>query len=174
MGKRDGRTTVEDGLILDIFHFHRWGVFKGRWSSGNVNWKSGDEVASRIGYTFTADTQITLSYRVKRMWDESGQDIKLPVSLMKTPCHFGKYRYWFLCPLVINGRACLRRVGKLYLPPGGLYFGCRSCYNLTYQSCQEHDPRSSWVRRSPGSLRKLLQSNRVSDCILALKSVGKL
>jgi hypothetical protein len=28
-------------------------------------------------------------------------------------------------------------VGKLYLPPGGRYFGCRHCYNLTYTSCQE-------------------------------------
>jgi hypothetical protein len=29
------------------------------------------------------------------------------------------------------------RVGKLYLPPDGLYFGCRHCYELTYRSCQE-------------------------------------
>jgi hypothetical protein len=28
-------------------------------------------------------------------------------------------------------------VGKLYLPPGGRYYGCRHCYDLTYTSCQE-------------------------------------
>ena len=25
----------------------------------------------------------------------------------------------------------------MYLPPGGTYFGCRHCYDLTYTSCQE-------------------------------------
>jgi hypothetical protein len=28
-------------------------------------------------------------------------------------------------------------VAKLYLPPGGDYYGCRHCYNLTYQSCRD-------------------------------------
>ncbi len=28
-------------------------------------------------------------------------------------------------------------MGKLYYPPGGIYFGCRQCYKLTYESCQE-------------------------------------
>jgi len=37
----------------------------------------------------------------------------------------------------VNGRGCGRRVGKLYLPPGGRYFGCRQCHDLTYTSCQE-------------------------------------
>jgi hypothetical protein len=25
----------------------------------------------------------------------------------------------------------------LYLPPGGEVFGCRHCYGLTYESCQQ-------------------------------------
>ncbi len=39
--------------------------------------------------------------------------------------------------MVIEGRPCGRRVGKLYLPSGGRYYGCRHCYRLTYTSCQE-------------------------------------
>ncbi len=31
-----------------------------------------------------------------------------------------------------------RRVAKLYLPPGGKYFGSREGYGLTYTSCQEN------------------------------------
>ncbi len=46
-------------------------------------------------------------------------------------------RWWFACPLVVNGRACGRRVRMLYLPPNGRYFGCRGCHDLTYRSCQE-------------------------------------
>jgi hypothetical protein len=43
-------------------------------------------------------------------------------------------RWWFICPLVVNGRACRRRVAKLY---GGELFGCRHCHDLTYQSTRE-------------------------------------
>jgi hypothetical protein len=50
-----------------------------------------------------------------------------------TAQHFGGVRWWFLCPLA----GCGRRVAKLYLPPGGRYFGCRRCHRLTYTSCQE-------------------------------------
>jgi hypothetical protein len=59
------------------------------------------------------------------------------VFLTTTRPRFGGLRWWFLCPLTVNGRPCNRRVGKLYLPPSGRYFGCRHCYDLTYTSCQE-------------------------------------
>ena len=50
---------------------------------------------------------------------------------------WGKRRWWFRCLLVVDGRLCNRRVGKLYMPPGGKYYGCRHCYDLTYESSQE-------------------------------------
>ena len=56
------------------------------------------------------------------------------VRLVTTPCHFGGVRWWFLCPLITNGVSCGRRVGTLYCPPGATYYGCRHCYNLTYES----------------------------------------
>ena len=49
--------------------------------------------------------------------------------------HYGGLRWWFTCPLVVGGRSCTRRAGKLYLRGG--YFGCRRCQDLTYRSCQE-------------------------------------
>ena len=63
----------------------------------------------------------------------TGQDI----SLTTTPCHYGGVRHWFLCPAVVDGVLCENRVGMLYLPPGGELFGCRHCYGLTYESCQQ-------------------------------------
>lgn len=51
--------------------------------------------------------------------------------------HFGGVRWWFTCPLTLSGVRCYRRVGKLCLPPGAVYFGCRHCHHLTYRSCQE-------------------------------------
>ena len=52
------------------------------------------------------------------------------VRIMRT----GGLRYWFSCPLQRDGGMCGRRVAKLYLPPGGTYFGCRDCYRLAYRS----------------------------------------
>ena len=38
-------------------------------------------------------------------------------------------------------------VGKLYLPPGELCFGCRHCYDLTYESCRESHRLRGLFRR---------------------------
>ena len=49
--------------------------------------------------------------------------------------------------LLAGGGPCGRRVGKLYLPPGGRYYGCRHCHRLTYSSCQDsHKYDGAWRR----------------------------
>ena len=70
------------------------------------------------------------------------------VPIITTSPQWGGLRYWFCCPLPRNGSVCGRRVGKLYLPPGGAYFGCRQCYQLAYQS-QMHQLKPRAVRRTP-------------------------
>ena len=90
---------------------------------------------SSIGYTVTGNDDawaVTLDYR----W-RGTEAILIPVRLEMTPTQFGGRRWWFTCPLIVGRVACRRRVGKLYLPPGGRYFGCRNCHNLTYRSAQE-------------------------------------
>ncbi len=57
-------------------------------------------------------------------------DYEIP--LTKTPCPFGGYRYWFVCPMTRDGANCGRRVGVLYLDDA--YFACRHCHDLTYSS----------------------------------------
>jgi hypothetical protein len=64
-----------------------------------------------------------------------GQTIRLTT----TRPHFGRERFWFRC-------ACGRRSGCLYLPTGETVFRCRLCYNLTYQSAQEHNTRAEAER----------------------------
>ena len=58
------------------------------------------------------------------------------IGLTTTPCNYGGWRWWFVCPLVKNGIYCGNRVTKLFLPPAAEFFGCRQCYDLTYESCQ--------------------------------------
>jgi hypothetical protein len=79
---------------------------------------------------------LTLSYRPCRRAER--RELTDRVTLLATKPHFGGTRSWFACPFSSKDREpCERRVGKLYLPPGELRFGCRQCHTLTYKSSQE-------------------------------------
>ena len=42
-------------------------------------------------------------------------------------------------------------------PAGGRYYGCRQCYELTYASAQEHDPRVSRLANDPMALYAVMR-----------------
>lgn len=77
------------------------------------------------------DLAVLLSY------SKGGENIHYRVSLTSVTLPSGGRRWYFRCPIVVQGRPCDRRTMKLYLPPGGLVFGCRDCHGLTYTSSQE-------------------------------------
>ena len=93
--------------------------------------------------------------------------------LINTPCNFGGVRYWFICPLITNGRPCGKKVSKLYLAGGSKYFGCRHCHSLTYISCQEHDKRIDALVKDPEMLLANMNSNDLNGSLLALKAYYK-
>ncbi|MBI3988940.1 MAG: hypothetical protein HY347_04925 [candidate division NC10 bacterium] len=62
---------------------------------------------------------LRLSYTITDRFTKEKVSLDYTVELVTTPCHFGGLRYRFVCPLFINEKPCLRRVGKLYLPRGG-------------------------------------------------------
>ena len=65
---------------------------------------------------------------------------------------------------------CGRRVRKLYLGPGGTYFACRHCYNLTYESAQTHDPRMSFFLNRPKAVLAALNRRDESRRFLAMRA----
>jgi len=140
-GWHDKKTTVEECLVLSAGKLTRDGVIGLAPGSGWLWWtntSTGERTAS-AGYTREIDggrVVLRLRYTVTRR-DGEKYDIDELISLQMTPSVVGGSRWWFTCPLIVNGRACGRRVGKLYLPPGARYFGCRQCHDLTYTSCQE-------------------------------------
>lgn len=69
------------------------------------------------------------------------------IRLDTTKPNYGGLRWWFICPLVRQDGGPPRRVAKLYLPPGGRYFGSREGYGLTYTSCQESGKFRGLYRR---------------------------
>jgi len=126
------KTTVEDCLTLHLktVYPHLQPGFYG-W----VSWGEGGR-AGKINYqVWGADglpQRVKLVYTLTPRGGEP-QDLAYYVELTTSPLPWGAVRYWFVCPLA----GCNRRAGALYLPPGGRYFGCRHCYNLTYRAAQE-------------------------------------
>ena len=171
------KCTVEECLSLDT---SRWSeerilqpeaVCSGWWRWLN---RYTGETTSTIGYevntTEYGNCRVRLDYTVKKTQER----VDYLVRLQTTRPYFGGQRWWFTCPLFVNGFKCDRRVRKLYLPPSARYFGCRHCYNLTYRSAQEHDKRVDFFRKHPWRLMALMrdrESPSVQDLILGLKAL---
>jgi hypothetical protein len=143
------KTPVEECRSLDANRWTREGILKaGVHHSGLRCWfrdAQRTERTSSIGYevnTLADPPWLRLHYT----FTERQEHVDYQFELSATQPRFGGLRWWFICPLVVNGRPCSHRVGKLYLPPGGRYFGCRHCHRLTYTSCQESHKYDSLYR----------------------------
>ena len=99
-----------------------------------ICWNRGDEPAGSINYIGNGGNSITLDYRTRDYGGE-WQPMRYDVQIVRTPCNYGGYRPWFLCP------NCWRRVAVLYLP--GKIAACRKCYNICYSSqCEDFSSRA--------------------------------
>jgi hypothetical protein len=133
------KVTVEQCWTLSAAALRRIGYLKpNAVLSGPVHWSNtatGERLSS-IGFsaTTTADRGCA---RLNYVKSDTGEKWNYSVELTTTPLPWGGRRWWFICPLTVNGRTCGRRVRNLYRPPFRGYFGCRHCYGLTYTSCQE-------------------------------------
>ena len=86
------------------------------------------------------------------MAGEDWEPVTLPVKITYVDCNFGGHRPFYLCPGIINGKHCGRRVGKLFA--GGRYFLCRHCYQIAYAS--QSEPRYDRMLRRANKLRMAL------------------
>ena len=127
-----GRDKVENCRSIDVNRLQREGCLRPGWSGGWQWSRDGEKVAS---ITLRAEAnRLHLSYRVRARGDE-WQDVDEAVHITRVVCRFGGVRPYFVCPGVVNGTACGRRVAKLY--GAGRYFVCRHCYRLSYASQSE-------------------------------------
>jgi hypothetical protein len=136
-----GKTRVESCRSIDINRLVQEGVVRpGHSSRGGWKWTQDGEEVSSLGYEVETQAEagtLRLRYRVMSAEGEgASQDYK--IALVTTLLVSGGRRWWFLCPACRNGTPpCRRRVGKLYLPPGGRIFACRRCYDLAYESSRK-------------------------------------
>jgi hypothetical protein len=127
-----GRDTVESCRSIDVNRLQKVGCLQPDWRGGWQWTREGERLAS---IQLRRDSSaLVLSYRVRQHAGD-WQDVEQPTPIVWMPCHFGGARPYFVCPGIVNGTACGRRVSKLY--GAGTYFLCRHCYRLAYASQRE-------------------------------------
>jgi hypothetical protein len=135
-GRPGWHNKVEHSRSLDVNGLHRAGCLKPGWRGGWQWTRDGEKIAS-INLR-AEENRLRLEFKV-RIDGGDWESVSEAIPITYAPCRYGGERPYFLCPGVVNGRHCGRRVAKLYA--GGRYFLCRHCYRLSYasQSEAEHD-----------------------------------
>ncbi len=110
----DKKTMTGECHSVDVRYLHRQGLLTpGRWFS--LRWsRAGRETGSIRGAVEgnARPDRVILLYRHRSGPGGEWQDVREPVPLDWTACHFGGERPWFVCP----GAGCGRRVAILYGP----------------------------------------------------------
>ena len=147
-----GRAKVEACRSIDVNRLHREGCLRGGWMGGWQWSRDGEQVAS-INLRSDHD-RLHLTYRA-RIGSGEWEDVTESIRIVRLPRWFGGTRPFFICPGVVNGTVCGRRVAKLHGP--GRYFLCRHCYRLAHASQSE----SAWDRtlRRANKTRQRLGGN---------------
>ena len=116
-------------------------------STGTFTWTtSGGNELGRADYRVLRNDQTGLIIAISNRYGMTVTGDTLRLTRVRS--RLGRSRNWLICH-------CGRAVERLYLPPGKLQFGCRSCFGLSYSSTRRHDPRDS---RRRAAIRAALQT----------------
>ena len=136
------KSVAEQTNRLSVFFLKKYGHLpQGQsYNYGNIKWTRGNwqndinfiVQTSGDGKETIETSYIELIYTITVRWSGEKTEIKYETPLTTTRCNYGGKRYWFICPLIKNGKLCGRRVGVIYSIDK--YFGCRSCANIAYQA----------------------------------------
>jgi len=174
------RRTVEECWSFDAALLKELGYLDSI-QVGEIVWKNGVGketgrvgIASHLAMGPNGRDYINLIYTQTNSRSGETSKYDYQVQLTTTECNFGGLRWWMICPLTRNGVPCGRRVTKLHLPPGGKYFGCRDCHDLTYRSQKEHNKRLDFILKHPEFFLSRMKDPSISDLFLLTKAVDKL
>ncbi len=109
--ERLGRDTVEACRSIDVNRLHKTGCLRAGWAGG-WQWTSDGEKVASINLRAEAD-RLHLSYRV-RIGGGEWEDVAETVAHRPRALPLRRCRPYFICPGVVNGIACGRRVAKLH------------------------------------------------------------
>ena len=149
----DSRSTTDESLYLDIRWLKKQGYLRPG-AAGPLTWSRRGKQTGYINYKMGLN-RVFLNYCCRAHGNE--EEVEQIISLDQTPCNYGGFRTWFLCP------QCGKRVAVLY--GAGKYFLCRHCYNLTYASQQE-DEATRLIRKARKIRERLGASDDLMEPIL--------
>lgn len=132
----DRKYTVNESLVLDLKYI----LSRGGWSQRIdwISWSCGKQDAGSIKYKIgmtSNNPTLTLEFTHK-----TEEKVIQQITITSDPQPYGGRRYWMRCPF------CIRKCNKLVCPPGAKYFGCRKCYDLSYNSCNESHKFDTFYR----------------------------
>ncbi len=140
--------TVEDSLALSVSALVRKkALVAGARTAGSWGWTYEGDNEPHATISYEADLRNQDGAWLRLDYRANGEPVDYRIRLDATKPNYGGFRWWFICPLVRQDGGPPRRVAKLYLPPGGRYFGSREGYGLTYTSCQESGQFRGLYRR---------------------------
>jgi hypothetical protein len=140
--------------VLNMAQMHQIGVLhRGPNMLWTCRWNEEGRVSS-IHYELQQNPQdrslaFRLRYQALRDGREPESTLDYMVTVRTSQSFKGKTWYWFVCPLIVNGRSCRRRVRNLYFLPSSPYFGCQHC-------------RDEMLRSLPVAKRTCFRQTRVS------------
>lgn len=160
------KTEADNLYKISVFELNKAKLLSNKINLGYAKWEK-----TLFNPEFVVNEKIDLANNYKYLqlsYLDQDEKITYSTPLVTTNCYFGGKRYWFICPLVINGKACEKRVGVLY--KCGKYFGCRHCYNLTYRS---RNKRPSEVGFLGKYLDNMIEIEKLQKTVSTLLYNGK-
>ena len=130
-----GKTTAGSQKSIDVRWLKRQGYLRAGFT-GSLTWSSWGEQTGLINYSMVEDGMV-LNYRYL-VNDGEWEPVEQAIAFARTPCNYGGYRTWFLCP------RCRKRIAILY--GSGKLFLCRHCYDLAY-GCQQETTGDRLMRK---------------------------
>ncbi len=140
------KATVENQHRIDIRYMNKQNcLIPG--TLGRLSWSWNDKKTGAVEFEVKEDSLILYNCYEKSGIDK--KNVEKVIYFDQTPCNYGGYRKWFLCP------QCKRRVAVLY--GIGSLFLCRCCNDLTYNSCNTHPTKR--IYNNANKLRQKLGGN---------------
>jgi hypothetical protein len=135
-GSHIRKSTVEDCLILTPKPLRK-ALACGLQCSGKIRWTLDGEPFASLSYiTVSLNGKVAVRLTYLKTMDGTKERMNYLIRLVSSQAPFGGVRWYFLCPLAVNGLVCSRKAIKLFLRGDSSYFGCRHCNDLTYVSAQ--------------------------------------
>ncbi len=165
-----------EALRMDVQMLKQKGLFDSDSSElWSLSWQKGEQAGPSISCQFQYDAHgnagLRFMYTSHNNFTGESRDFDYVVRVVSTPCNYGGVRWWFICPLIVNGVVCGRRCRFLYIPFGSMYLGCRECHELTYESRQKH--RNRYYEGFHKPLKDMEQAEHILDSTRSFKTMLK-